>query len=143
MAESPDVPPLDKAELSAKLSQLQLNIAKCDGIVSSGDTGKLERHRDKLKALVKSTEDKKTEIEARKFADKQDIGEIAQWGEVVDQKIGDADQAITHLNKCLKEAHINELAQEQELKLAFERQKYEQELEFKKQVLEATTQNNK
>lgn len=140
MAESPEVPPLDEAELSAKLSQLQLNIAKCDGIVSSGDAGKLERHRDKLKALAKSAEEKKTEIEERKFADKQDIGEIAQWGEEVDQKIGEADQAIRRLNKCLKEAYINELAQEEELKLAFERKKYEQELEFKKQVLEAATQ---
>ena len=50
-------------------------------------------------------------------------------------------QAIKRFNKCLKEAHVNELAQEQELKLAFERQKHEQELKFKEQVLEA--KNNK
>ena len=54
MAEQPEVPPQDEAELSAKLSQLQLNIVKSDGIVSSGDTGKFERHKDKLKALAKS-----------------------------------------------------------------------------------------
>ena len=54
MAGSPEVTPLDEAWLSAKLSQLKLNIAKCDGIVSSGDTGKLERHRDKLKAFAQS-----------------------------------------------------------------------------------------
>ena len=51
---------------------------------------------------------------------------------MVDKEIGAADQAIMCLNKCLKETHINELAQEQGLKLAFKRQKYEQELEFKK-----------
>ena len=76
MAESPEVPPLLEAELSKKLSQLQLNIAECNGIVSSGDIGKLERHRNKLKALAKSSEEKKSEIEDRKLADKQDIGEM-------------------------------------------------------------------
>ena len=33
---SEEPPPLDEAELSAKLNQLQLNSAKCDGIINSG-----------------------------------------------------------------------------------------------------------
>ena len=56
---------------------------------------------------------------------------------MVHQKIGEADQAVKH--KCLKEAHMNELCQEQELKLVFERQEFMQGLEFIKQVLEAAT----
>ena len=88
MAKSSEVPPLDETKLNAKLSQLQLNIAKCDGCRAS------YRDSHRLKAFAKSAEEKKTETEERKFTDKQDIGEIAQWSEVVDQKIGEANQAI-------------------------------------------------
>ena len=138
---SEELPPLDEAELSAKLNQLQLNSAKCDGIINSGDVEKIERHKEKLKSLIRAAEEKKTNIEERKFKEKIDIADIAKWGEKIDQKIGEVDVAIARLSKCVKEAKMNEMVQEQEIKLAFERKKCEQELVFKKQAFEATSQD--
>ena len=137
--ESDEAPPIDEAELCAKLNQLQLNNAKCDVVLNSGDVEKVERHRDKLKALIKAAEDKKTTIEERKFNQQIDIAEIATWGGQIDATIAEADKEIVWLNKSLKEAKMNEMAQEHEVKLEFERKKHEQELMFKQQALEATT----
>ena len=131
-------------KLEAKLQLLELTKGKTEGMVSTGITEKIRRHKEALQSIVISAEEIKREVKQARLEDGEALDKVKEWGKDFELKIGAADTEITLLEERVKrmvanaeneegEAKETLLARQREEQLKFKRQQQEQKAEFSKE----------
>ena len=135
-------------ELDVQIKLLKFTQGKTKGIVEKGNSERIERQRDALRAIVKKTENVKMQIEQAKLESGVQVDELAEWSAGVEEQQATADKEITHLSEKLAQVNFKTSLQvkksQEELterardkQLQFEHAQLEQKLEFKKKMEEA------
>ena len=140
-------------KLKAKLQLLELTQEKTEGIISTGITEKIRRHKEALQSIVIGAEEIKREVEQAKLEGGEALDEVKEWGKEFELKIDAADTKITLLEERVKrmvaEAENEEretketlLARQREEQLKFERQQLEQKAEFEREKVASPSKQN-
>ena len=140
-------------KLKAKLKLLQLTHEKTEGIISTGITGKIRRHKEALQSIVIGAEEIKREIDQAKLEGGEALDKVKEWGKEFELKIDAADTEITLLEERVKrmvadaeneerETKETLLARQREEQLKFERQQLEQKAEFEKEKVASPSKQN-
>ena len=87
-------------KLKAKLQLLELTQEKTEGIISTGITEKIRRHKEALQSIVIGAEEIKREVEQAKLEGGEALDEVKEWGKEFELKIDAADTKITLLENC-------------------------------------------
>lgn len=136
-------------KLDVQIKLLKFTQGKTKGIAEKGNSEGIERQHDALRAIVKKTENVKTQIEQAKLESGIQVDELAEWSAGVEEQQATADEEITHLLEKLAQVNFKTSLQakesEEELterardkQLQFERAQLEQKLEFGNKMEEAT-----
>ena len=139
-------------KLKAKLQLLELTHEKTEGIISTGITEKIRRHKEALQSIVIGAEEIKREVEQAKLEGGEALDKVKEWGKELELKIDAADTEITLLEKRVKrmvadaeneerETKETLLARQREEQLKFERQQLEQK-EFEKEKVASPSKQN-
>ena len=139
-------------KLKAKLQLLELTHEKTEGIISTGITEKIHRHKEALQSIVIGAHEKK-EVEQAKLAGGEALEKVKEWRKEFELKIDAADTEITLLEERVKrmvadveneERETSEtlLARQREEQLKFERQQLEKKAEFEKEKVASTSKQN-
>ena len=140
-------------KLKAKLQLLQLTHEKTEGIISTGITGKIRRHKEALQSIVIGAEEIKREIDQAKLEGGEALDKVKEWGKEFELKIDAADTEITLLEERVKrmvadaeneerETKETLLSRQREEQLKFERQQLEQKAEFEKEKVASPSKQN-
>ena len=140
-------------KLKAKLQLLELTHEKTEGIISTGITEKIRRHKEALQSIVIGAEEMKREVEKAKLEGGEALDKVKEWGKELELKIDAADTEITLLEERVKgmvadaekkEGETKEtlLARQREEQLKFERQQLEQKEEFEKEKVASPSKQN-
>ena len=140
-------------KLKAKLQLLELTHEKTEGIISTGITEKIRRHKEALQSIVIGAEEIKREVEQAKLEGGEALDKVKEWGKEFELKIDVADTEITLLEKRVKrmvadaeneerETKETLLARQREEQLKFERQQLEQKEEFEKEKVASPSKQN-
>jgi len=135
-------------ELDVQSKLLKFTQGKTKGIVEKGNSERIERQRDALRAIVKKTENVKMQIEQAKLESGVQVDELAEWSAGVEEQQATADKEITHLSEKLAQVNFKtslqvKKSQEEpterarDKQLQFEHAQLEQKLEFEKKMEEA------
>ena len=140
-------------KLKAKLQLLELTHEKTEGIISTGITEKIRRHKEALQSIVIGAEEMKREVEKAKLEGGEALDKVKEWGKELELKIDAADTEITLLEERVKgmvadaekkerETKETLLARQREEQLKFERQQLEQKEEFEKEKVASPSKQN-
>jgi len=88
-------------KLKAKLQLLELTHEKTEGIISTGITEKIRRHKEALQSIVVGAEEIKREVEQAKLEGEEALDKVKEWKEF-ELKIDAADTEITLLEERVK-----------------------------------------
>ena len=89
-------------KLEAKLQLLELTKGKTEGMVSTGITEKIRRHKEALQSIVISAEEIKREVKQARLEDGEALDKVKEWGKDFELKIDAADTEITLLEEHVK-----------------------------------------
>ncbi|CAB4012044.1 Hypothetical predicted protein [Paramuricea clavata] len=133
---------LDEAQqaLETKLKHIAITREKTEKIISSNNEQRIERHRDALKDLVNAADSSKRTVEGLKIANGEDIESITEWGEKIENTIGQADIDLDTLQKWIIKTKEHTTAKSRKEQLDFEKELYEAKLHYKTQLEETKQQ---
>ena len=133
---------LDEAQqaLETKLKHIAITREKTEKILSSNNEQRIERHRDALKDLVNAADSSKRTVEGLKIANGEDIESITEWGEKIENTIGQADIELDTLQKWIIKTKEHTTAKSRKDQLDFEKELYEAKLHYKTQLEETKQQ---
>ena len=140
-------------KLKAKLQLLELTHEKTEGIIRTGITEKIRRHKEALQSIVIGAEEIKREVEQAKLEGGEALNKVKEFGKEVELKIDAADTEIALLEERVKrmvadaeneerETKETLLARQREEQLKFERQQLEQKAEFEKEKVASPSKQN-
>ena len=123
---------------------MELTHEKTEGIINTGITEKIRRHKEALQSIVIGAEEISRGVEQAKLEDGDALDKVKEWGKEFELKIDAADTEITLLERRVKrmvadaeneerETKETLLARQREEQLKFERQQLEQKAEFEKE----------
>ena len=78
----------------SKLQLLELTQEKTEGIISTGITEKIRRHKEALQGIVIGAEEIKREVEQAKLEGGETLEEVKEWGKEFELKIDAADTVL-------------------------------------------------
>jgi len=81
---------------------LELTHEKTEGIISTGITKKIRRHKEALQSIVINTEEIKREVEQAKLEGGEALEKVKEWRKEFELKINAADTEITLLQEHVK-----------------------------------------
>ena len=140
-------------KLKAKLQLLELTHEKTEGIISTGITKKIRRHKEALQSIAIGAEEIKREVEQARLEGGEALDKVKEWGKEFELKIEAADTEITLLEERVKlmvadteneerETKETLLARQREEQLKSERQQLEQKVEFEKEKVASPSKQN-
>ena len=141
------------SELGTQLQFLRFTNGKSKGIVEKENVEGIERHRDALRAIVKTVETLKVQIEQAKFESGATPEEVAEWSSEIEEQQAVVDQQITFLSERSAELSLRTTIQAKKLEedlleqartkqLEFERAQLQLKLDYEKKM-EETRKGNK
>ena len=124
------------SELDVQLKLLKFTQGKTKAIVEKANREGIERHRDALRAIVKTIESVKTKIEQAKLESGVQVDELTEWSAGVEEQQETADEEITHLSEKLVEMNYKTRMQAKECEEELAERDRQKQLEFKRTQLE-------
>ena len=94
------------ADLNAQIQFLNFRRTKTKGIVEKGNAEGIERHRDALRTIMKTVEDKKLQIEQAKFVNGEAPKDVAAWSSEIEEQQAAVDEGISDLTKQLNKVNF-------------------------------------
>ena len=136
------------ADLDTQLKFLNFTRTKGQAIVEKQNTEGIERHRDALRAIMKTVESQKLQIEQAKFANGEAPKDVAAWSSEIEEQQAAVDEEISQLTKRLNELILGSTLEakkcEEELveqargkQLDFEKAQLELKLDYERKIEEA------
>ena len=140
------------ADLNAQIQFLNFRRTKTKGIVEKGNAEGIERHRDALRTIMKTVEDKKLQIEQAKFVNGEAPKDVAAWSSEIEEQQAAVDEEISDLTNQLNEVNLrttleakkcedDRADQAREKQLQFEKAQLELKLDYERKIEEAKRSN--
>ena len=124
------------ADLNTQLQFLNFRRTKTKGIVKKGNVEGIERHRDTLRTIMKTAEDKKLQIEQAKFGNGETPKDVAAWSSEIKEQQAAVDEEISDLTKQLNEVNLHTTLEAKKCEDDLADQAREKQLQFEKAQLE-------
>ena len=121
-------------DLATNLTQLQITRDKTEAALASRNGNRIKRHRDSLHAVVSSVERAKRKVEELKIAAHEEIADINTWGEKLESDLAAVDDDMERISQCLSEIDQEQVDKTRKEQLAFEKELFEQKLQYNKQL---------
>ena len=112
------------ANLTIKVTQLEMTMAKTNTVLQTAKLEAIERQYATLKSITADVERMRIQVEAKKLADKEEIGAIQEWNATLDAKLEKADDEVRSVREWLDERKKQADVHTQEKQLQYEEKLY-------------------
>lgn len=127
-----------EANMEIKVIQLEMTMMKTNAVLERGKHEATERHLSTLKHLSSEVNRMRLDVEAAKWAAKEEITALQEWNDRLDAKLEKADSDVERLTTWLDDRRKEKEAHGQEQKLHFKAKLHQTKLDMQAELTNNT-----